>query len=624
MARDSAVLEEPGAAPVRAAERAAEHASASRIETIDLSRIVESPDNPRTHFPADWIEELGASMLVSGQLTPALVRPHPTKKDHFELAAGASRYRAAKAKGIAVLLCVVRPMDDAQFLEVLIFENLKRRDLQPMEEARGYATLQKKLEGWTVERIAEKSGVSPDYVRDRLRLFKLIPEAAALLEAGTITLGHALELAKISAQHQRKAVGRGRGDGALWAATQERSSDQLGLEDDERTVRHVTVRSVRELRDWINTCVAVDLEHPELQHLLPETARRLEAAKVEQRKQVFISFGYVRPEVKGKQKVVGPQSWKKAENAAGEASCAHAVLGIVYAGDAARGHAFLVCTNKDRCKVHWAQHVKKREERERARRGELTTKGGKKISEAAVVQKQREAEAKEEQARKARREALDKAAPAIIDALVTAIEKANALTLAKQLDARPGRQAEKRVKKMPAKTLEDLVRRAVAAQHLRFWSLDEWTLDREVKPLGKSLGVDVNAILKEREPRPPKPAKPQGPNVPARVRAEVARVKAKVKATGKAVERKPNAQFMKPVIPDAVLAAVVGATPLTRTELTKKLWAYVKKHGLHDKKNKRMINADEKLKALFGGKAQVSMFDVTKIVSKHLVQESAA
>ena len=75
---------------------------------------------------------------------------------------------------------------------------------------------------------------------------------------------------------------------------------------------------------------------------------------------------------------------------------------------------------------------------------------------------------------------------------------------------------------------------------------------------------------------------------------------------------------MKPVTPNAHLAKVVGAAPLPRTELTKKLWAYIKKNGLQDQKNKRMINADAKLKPIFGGKAQVSMFDMTKLVGKHL------
>jgi len=82
--------------------------------------------------------------------------------------------------------------------------------------------------------------------------------------------------------------------------------------------------------------------------------------------------------------------------------------------------------------------------------------------------------------------------------------------------------------------------------------------------------------------------------------------------------RKPNPKFMKPLQPSEKLAAVVGAKPLPRTEVTKKLWAYIKKNGLQDKTNKRLINADESLKAVFGGKGQVNMFEMTKLVARHL------
>ena len=82
--------------------------------------------------------------------------------------------------------------------------------------------------------------------------------------------------------------------------------------------------------------------------------------------------------------------------------------------------------------------------------------------------------------------------------------------------------------------------------------------------------------------------------------------------------RKPNAAFMKPVQPDATLAEIVGSKAIPRTEVTKKLWAYIKKNGCQDKKNKRNINADAKLKAVFGGRGTVNMFEMTKLVSKHL------
>jgi chromatin remodeling complex protein RSC6 len=86
----------------------------------------------------------------------------------------------------------------------------------------------------------------------------------------------------------------------------------------------------------------------------------------------------------------------------------------------------------------------------------------------------------------------------------------------------------------------------------------------------------------------------------------------------KAAKRKPNPAFMKPLTPSNTLAAVVGNKSIPRTEVVKKLWAYIKKNGLQDKKNKRMINPDEKLKAVFAGKKQVSMFEMNKLVAKHL------
>ncbi|HKI95706.1 MAG TPA: SWIB/MDM2 domain-containing protein [Gemmatimonadales bacterium] len=90
------------------------------------------------------------------------------------------------------------------------------------------------------------------------------------------------------------------------------------------------------------------------------------------------------------------------------------------------------------------------------------------------------------------------------------------------------------------------------------------------------------------------------------------------KVAKKKSKRKPNAAFMKPVMPDAKLAEVVGSKGMPRTELTKKLWGYIKRHGLQDKKNRRMINADAKLKAVFNGKSQVSMFEMTKLVNRHV------
>jgi len=91
--------------------------------------------------------------------------------------------------------------------------------------------------------------------------------------------------------------------------------------------------------------------------------------------------------------------------------------------------------------------------------------------------------------------------------------------------------------------------------------------------------------------------------------------KRKAKKGGK---RKPSAAFMKPMQPSAALSEVVGSKPIPRTEVTKKLWAYIKRKGLQDKKNRRNINADANLKTVFGGRGTVNMFEMTKLVNKHL------
>ena len=90
------------------------------------------------------------------------------------------------------------------------------------------------------------------------------------------------------------------------------------------------------------------------------------------------------------------------------------------------------------------------------------------------------------------------------------------------------------------------------------------------------------------------------------------------KAKKGGAKRKPNAAFMRPMQPDAALGAVVGNSPMPRTEITKKLWGYIKRNGLQDAKERRMINADDKMRAVFGGKGKVSMFEMTKLVNKHM------
>jgi chromatin remodeling complex protein RSC6 len=118
-----------------------------------------------------------------------------------------------------------------------------------------------------------------------------------------------------------------------------------------------------------------------------------------------------------------------------------------------------------------------------------------------------------------------------------------------------------------------------------------------------------------KKPAAKKPAAKKAPAKKAPAKKPAAK---KAAAKKPAAKRKPNAAFMKPMTPSSVLAAVIGATPMPRTEVTKKIWDYIKKNKLQDAINRRLINADEKLRAVFGGKGKVSMFEMTKLVSNHL------
>ena len=141
------------------------------------------------------------------------------------------------------------------------------------------------------------------------------------------------------------------------------------------------------------------------------------------------------------------------------------------------------------------------------------------------------------------------------------------------------------------------------------------------KPAAKKPAVKPVAKPAAKKPAAKKPAakapaaKPAAKKPAAKAAAKPA---AKIPAVKKtAAKRAPSAAFMKPMTPSAILAAVVGATAIPRTEVTKKVWDYIKKHSLQDAVNRRMINADANLRAIFG-KAQVSMFEMTKLISNQL------
>ena len=141
------------------------------------------------------------------------------------------------------------------------------------------------------------------------------------------------------------------------------------------------------------------------------------------------------------------------------------------------------------------------------------------------------------------------------------------------------------------------------------------------KPAAKKAAVKKTVAKKAPAKKAVAAKKPAAKKVAAKkapAAKKVAAKKAPAKKAATKTARKPNAAFMKPMTPSPALAAVIGANPMPRTDVTKKVWDYIKKNKLQDSVNKRNINADDKLKAVFGGKKTVSMFEMTKLISGHL------
>lgn len=484
-------------------------ATPTSVMRLSLAAIVPSPDNPRKHFAPAWLAELGASMLAQGQLAPCLVRPHPKQTGKFELAAGESRYRAARIVKIAALDCVVRPMDDAQFLEALTFENLKRRDLRPLEEARSYALLQTKLEGWTVERIAEKSGVSVDYVRDRMRLLTLVPEVLALIEQERLPLSHALEIAKLSAEQQRAVIDPEEWNG-VWREEREPREDLFTDSDDEDEpswddeeeseaaeapatkdpyARCITV-SLRELKAHITQRFPVDPEAEATAELFPTLVEAMREAAEKAVPVVHISDAWSAPAVEeGTPEILSKRDWRKADGSQGAKACKHAkTLGVGVHGGV-RGQTFMVCLAKTECRAHFGDEIRSAEERAAFKRANAAPAGS----------AHEEPWRKQERLEREKKARFAVAQPAVLRALAASLATAST-KVGGPLDTLIARE-----RPWP-KGAEGITRGTTPEDLMRFLAWREFTTNmynayEQLPKVGKLLGVDVAGIVKAAQPK---------------------------------------------------------------------------------------------------------------------------
>ena len=170
---------------------------------VPLAELVESSTNPRKTFNVERLEELAESIRSKGVLSPLLARK---VNGHFEIVFGAMRYRAAQRAGLQEVPVRIAALTDAEALETQIVENLLRSDVHPFEEAQGFrALLEREGTGYTIEKIAAKTGKKAPYIAKQLRLLDLIPPVADAFTAGHIGIEHALLIAKLGADAQEKA-----------------------------------------------------------------------------------------------------------------------------------------------------------------------------------------------------------------------------------------------------------------------------------------------------------------------------------------------------------------------------------------------------------------------------------
>ncbi len=472
---------------------------------IPLSDIKSSKTNPRKAFDKDADRELADSVKKHGVLQPVLVRVLPAGGGRYELVAGERRLRAAAAAGLAEIPAIVRDLTDDQALEIQVVENLQRRDLHPLEEADGYRRLV--AAKYDVARIAERVGRSVAYVYDRLKLANLIDGARQLFLAGKIQAGHAIVLARLKPEDQRRAiVTRGAlfddehtlfdpdgGDGVVVA--EPLPKDLRPADDDVADVIDLAdskARTVRELQAWVDEHVKFDA-HADDPVLFPAVDLVAKAVEEEEKVVQITHEHFVQPCAKDGTRIMGPRTWRRAEP-----PCERQVTGVIVVGPG-RGEAFPVCIDKKRCEVHWKAEIRAAKKAEKQATASGKTGADKYALES---QKQEERYKREEE----ERNRWQKAVPSLLEAIAAAVKKTPATSTGPLGDVLVGcfNRGSDRAKKAGTfvprgKSAEDLVR------HLAFLALceeagDTWSGPRAFPKRAKAFGVDVVKILDEVAP----------------------------------------------------------------------------------------------------------------------------
>lgn len=485
-------------------------APAGRYVEARIEKIFPSKTNPRTHFADAYIDELAGSIREKGLIQPIVVRPRSVKHgaratDELEIVAGECRWRGAKKAGLALVPVIVREYSDEQVLEVQLIENIHRTDLTPLEQAVGYRKLiNSNPTKHSAATIAARIGMSEAWVWDRLKLNDLIPEAKQLLEQERFSVGHAILLARLKPEDQKRALTVDPHHNnyferhGLWRT-------DTGLDFDERRDvkksgdKYAGLKpcSVRELEAWIRDHVRFDVAHaakaqPFEFDELPKRVSEAEAKPGRGKKVVHITRSYrVADDARDDaERTFGSESWKRADGQEKSKTCEHSVLGIIVAGED-QGQSFDVCVARDKCRVHWGDVIRRKEQNAKLRDSGQTAKAEKR----EAAEERREQRAEQERQRKQAR--WNKFYPALRKAVGEAVGKLK--TVNGPLYEKTLRHWQLPAGTKPADLPIAMLRDAVRS---KFHGYASDYYETELVGWAKALGVDVKAL----EPKTEKPA----------------------------------------------------------------------------------------------------------------------
>jgi len=454
--------------------------------TVGIYTLVESKLNPRRQYNADRIKELAESITSVGMIEPLVVRLNgqpagaTDPRIHYEIIAGSRRFRAAKIAEIKEVPVLVREMTDQQALEIMVIENNQRQDVNAMEEAEGYQRLMKL--GYGLDRLAERIGRSHKYIYDRVKLLQLVPEAKNLVLESIVSAGHAILLARLRPEEQKRAMDRSLG--GLWQV-----ENLLFDPNDSSGEDPVKTKSVRELQSWIDEHVRFDRNIPVNQDLFPETAAAVRDAKDMKLKVIQITHDYlVKPDAKegNTERIFSQVTWKLADGTKGNKACEKSVTGVIVVGPD-RGAAYKVCVNKD-CDVHWG---KERRAREKAKAGVAKSKW------TLETQRSHEKLKREQEQHESRRREWNRARKAILEACAAKVKTSKPGVLAETIYRAfhsPDLKNAQALLGRKWKTAEDLLQ--LFAMTVLVDDYDEWNAYNTFPARAKRLGVDVKGILK--------------------------------------------------------------------------------------------------------------------------------